>query len=160
MHYVRLKVAACDDQRNQWPLTRQARRREDNDDDDQSMGSVPAVRPTPASITLGQFQDALGRYEQLIEAVSASKASQSIETCPPLSFVETDALPAKPGQKTLAELDHYRYTEAPALFPLGKPSRNMQLEDVKNLVEWKLQVPTLKGGVFVSQNAGPASSSS
>lgn len=42
---------------------------------DQSMGSVPATRPTAAGITLDEFQDALGRYEQLIEAVSASKTS-------------------------------------------------------------------------------------
>lgn len=73
-------------------------------------------------------------------------------------MAETDALPAKPGQKTLAELDHYRYTEAPALFPLEGSSRAMHLEDVKTLVEWKLQVPALKSGMFVSQNSGPASS--
>lgn len=52
----------------------------------------------------------------------------------------TDEPLAKPGQKTLAELDRYRYTEAPALFSLDKPTRTMQLEDVKSLVEWKLYV--------------------
>lgn len=48
-------------------------------------------------------------------------------------------LTAKSGQKTLAELDVYRYAEAPARFAAKKPgSGTMQLEDVKTLVEWKL----------------------
>ncbi|CAN8101465.1 unnamed protein product [Discula destructiva] len=74
----------------------------------------------PDNITLEDFQDALDRYDGIIEAVSASKS-------------------VKPGQTTLAELDRYRYTEAPALFALKKPSRPMQLQDIKTLVEWKLK---------------------
>lgn len=55
--------------------------------------------------------------------------------------LQANAPEAKPGQKTLAELDHYRYTDAPALFALNKPSpRLMQLQDVQTLVEWKLSV--------------------
>lgn len=58
----------------------------------------------------------------------------------PLHFVVhiVDELVAKSGQKTLAQLDLYRYTEAPNHFSLKKPSRLMQLQDVKSLVEWKL----------------------
>ncbi|ROV93370.1 hypothetical protein VMCG_08375 [Cytospora schulzeri] len=46
---------------------------------------------------------------------------------------------AKPGQKTLAELDKFRYEEAPSLFAIKKAGRSMQLNDVKSLVEWKLK---------------------
>lgn len=41
---------------------------------------------------------------------------------------------AKDGQKTLAELDKYRYGEAIEAFA----SSDMTLDDVKVLVEWKL----------------------
>lgn len=51
---------------------------------------------------------------------------------------KTNAPAAKPNQKTLAELDHYRYTEAPTVFALKAPAKPMELEDVKTLVEWKL----------------------
>jgi hypothetical protein len=47
---------------------------------------------------------------------------------------------AKPGQKTLKELDRYRYVEAPALFAPTSSRRSMQLGDVQALVEWKLCV--------------------
>ncbi|KAJ4424384.1 hypothetical protein N0V82_000903 [Gnomoniopsis sp. IMI 355080] len=52
---------------------------------------------------------------------------------------ETNAPAAKPGQKTLSELDSYRYTDAPTQFSLKQSSRPMQLQDVKTLVEWKLK---------------------
>lgn len=44
---------------------------------------------------------------------------------------------AKDGQKTLAELDEYRYGKAIDSFSSGKPT-SMTLDDVKVLVEWKL----------------------
>ena len=48
-------------------------------------------------------------------------------------------MPAKDGQPTLEQLDRYRYEEAPAEFgPRGGPQ--MQLDQVKTLVEWKLYV--------------------
>lgn len=75
---------------------------------------------SPEDITLEEFRDALAKYDQLIETVSASKG-------------------AKPGQKTLKELDQYRYVEAPALFSLASSRRAMQLGDVQILVEWKLK---------------------
>ena len=47
--------------------------------------------------------------------------------------------PAKDGQQTLEQLDRYRYEEAPAEFAhAGGPQ--MQLDQVKTLVEWKLYV--------------------
>ena len=45
---------------------------------------------------------------------------------------------AKPGQKPLQELDRYRYDEAPKLFAGDKPQREMDLDTIKTLVEWKL----------------------
>lgn len=33
-------------------------------------------RPTPENITAAEFEDILGRYEELIESVSASKGSK------------------------------------------------------------------------------------
>jgi len=50
-------------------------------------------------------------------------------------------LPAKPGQKTLASLDEYRYKTAPDTFGAGGSTKlPMGLDDVKALVEWKLYV--------------------
>ena len=45
---------------------------------------------------------------------------------------------AKGGQKTLAELDRYRYVDAPQSFSLQSAGKVMGLDDVKSLVEWKL----------------------
>jgi len=53
----------------------------------------------------------------------------------------TDGSPptlAKSGQKTLLELDEYRYVEAPKVFGAKKSTKEMSLDDVKILVEWKL----------------------
>lgn len=53
---------------------------------------------------------------------------------------KADAPIAKSGQKTLAELDGYRYVEAPAMFASARSSQAMQLGHVQRLVEWKLYV--------------------
>lgn len=45
---------------------------------------------------------------------------------------------AKDGQKTLSELDRYRYVDAVETFSLKGQKREMDLDDVKMLVEWKL----------------------
>lgn len=45
---------------------------------------------------------------------------------------------AKDGQRTLAELDRFRYVDAVETFDLENPKRDMNLEDIKTLVEWKL----------------------
>lgn len=76
--------------------------------------------PSVDKISHGQFVDCLGRYASCIEAISASKG-------------------VKPGQKSLAELDQYRYGEALDTFALGKTESAMGLDDVKVLVEWKLR---------------------
>lgn len=47
-------------------------------------------------------------------------------------------LTAKNDQKSLVELDQYRYVEAPKCFYIDKPQRAMEHDDVKALVEWKL----------------------
>ena len=53
---------------------------------------------------------------------------------------DTSLYAAKDGQKTLAELDSFRYGDATRTFgdqqSASKP--HMNLDDVKTLVEWKL----------------------
>lgn len=47
---------------------------------------------------------------------------------------------AKPGQKTLASLDEYRYETALKTFGSVESDVAMGLDDVETLVEWKLYV--------------------
>ncbi|KAK3943700.1 hypothetical protein QBC46DRAFT_306842 [Diplogelasinospora grovesii] len=77
--------------------------------------------PSVDKISGSEFAECLGRYASCIEAISESKG-------------------AKAGQKTLAELDQYRYGEALDAFGSGKVKATcMGLDDVKTLVEWKLR---------------------
>lgn len=105
---------------------------------------VDSASPSPEHITLQEFRDALARYDQLIEAVSASKAgknnSSALLGSDSTPTADADNSAAKPGHKTLQELDQYRYVEAPALFAPTSSRRAMQLGDVQTLVEWKLCV--------------------
>ncbi|CAK7273803.1 hypothetical protein SEPCBS119000_005844 [Sporothrix epigloea] len=74
---------------------------------------------TPASISAEAFGALLARYPGVIAAVSEAKG-------------------ARPGQKSLAELDAFRYSEAPSLF--GRSGgRAMTKPDVLSLVDWKLR---------------------
>ncbi|KAL1855754.1 hypothetical protein VTK73DRAFT_8486 [Phialemonium thermophilum] len=75
--------------------------------------------PSPASITKEEFEKYLDRYDSCIEAVSQSKGSRH-------------------GERSLLDLDEYRYGEAVATFGSTPPKREMELEDVKTLVHWKL----------------------
>ncbi|KAI1448774.1 hypothetical protein F5Y02DRAFT_281443 [Annulohypoxylon stygium] len=77
-------------------------------------------RLLPNNISLKQFKQLLSRYRPLIESISSTKAP-------------------KPGQKTLLELDHFRYHEAINLFQPEKTSSPMTLDNVKTLVDWKLR---------------------
>ena len=43
-----------------------------------------------------------------------------------------------PGQKTLQQLDEFRYQEAVAEFQSERPKRPMTHDDIKLLVDWKL----------------------
>ncbi|KAF5012077.1 hypothetical protein FDECE_1851 [Fusarium decemcellulare] len=71
-------------------------------------------------ITIDEFNQLLTQYPSLIKEIS-------------------DAKGAKPGQKTLQELDDYRYNDALEVFSHGKQVRPMKLDDIKTLVEWKLR---------------------
>ncbi|OHE97433.1 hypothetical protein CORC01_07215 [Colletotrichum orchidophilum] len=90
---------------------------------------------SPDKLSSDEFERLLARYEPLIKSISATKG-------------------AKPAQKILQELDHFRFVEAPALFSQDGPKREMNHDDVKILVEWKLRHgkfrPTLMK--FVSSN--------
>ncbi|KAI1392879.1 uncharacterized protein F4822DRAFT_426082 [Hypoxylon trugodes] len=74
----------------------------------------------PANISKERFLQLLVRYDSLIESISSEKG-------------------AKPGQKTLLELDRFRYHDAPALFHFDDLERSMKFDDVKTLVDWKLR---------------------
>ncbi|KAF5646939.1 hypothetical protein F25303_5268 [Fusarium sp. NRRL 25303] len=72
------------------------------------------------NISLEEFKRVLNQYPALIERVSDEKG-------------------AKGGQRTLQELDNYRYKDALDAFNSSAKSRPMKLDDIKNLVEWKLR---------------------
>ncbi|ETS81191.1 hypothetical protein PFICI_06193 [Pestalotiopsis fici W106-1] len=91
-------------------------------------------QPRPEDISGDDFQDLLNKYPALIESISTTKA----------------------GQKTLSELDEFRYEKAPEQFRSQSPKRTMTHDDVKTLVDWKLRHgkfrPTLMK--LVSSNDG------
>ncbi|KAI1204816.1 DUF1479-domain-containing protein [Annulohypoxylon truncatum] len=74
----------------------------------------------PSNISLKLFQQLLGRYDSLIEFISLTKGPKS-------------------GQKTLLELDRFRYHDAITLFHSEKTRQPMTLDNVKTLVDWKLR---------------------
>ncbi|KAI0009431.1 DUF1479-domain-containing protein [Xylariaceae sp. FL0662B] len=74
----------------------------------------------PANISAGEFKQLLSQYERLVESISSAKG-------------------AKSGQKTLLELDKFRYDDAVAVFQSENPKRQMKHDDVKMLVDWKLR---------------------
>ncbi|KAK1975974.1 hypothetical protein LZ30DRAFT_330168 [Colletotrichum cereale] len=79
-----------------------------------------AKSASPDNISCEEFQQLLANYSPLIESISASKG-------------------ARADQKTLQELDQFRFVEAPALFSQDGPKRAMNHNDVKSLVDWKLR---------------------
>ncbi|KAJ0297296.1 hypothetical protein COL5a_009328 [Colletotrichum fioriniae] len=80
---------------------------------------------SPDKLSAKEFKHLLSEYEPLIESISSTKG-------------------AKPGQKTLKELDHFRYVEAPTQFSEYEPKRGMDHDDVRLLVEWKLRHGTFR----------------
>ncbi|KAH8194365.1 hypothetical protein TruAng_011474 [Truncatella angustata] len=76
--------------------------------------------PLPENISNDAFRKLLDRYPTLIESISNRKSS-------------------KPGQKTLVELDEFRYHDATKLFSSKSPEQQMSHDDVKILVDWKLR---------------------
>ncbi|KAL2872942.1 hypothetical protein SGCOL_011911 [Colletotrichum sp. CLE4] len=80
---------------------------------------------SPDKLSAKEFKHLLSEYKPLIESISSTKG-------------------AKPGQKTLEELDHFRFVEAPTQFYEFEPKRVMNHDDVKLLVEWKLRHGTFR----------------
>lgn len=74
---------------------------------------------SPEDISRETFEQLLARYPAVLQAVS-------------------DAKGVKPGQQSLAELDAFRYGEAPARFGLAG-AEPLGLADVQTLVAWKLR---------------------
>ncbi|PNP46346.1 hypothetical protein TGAMA5MH_02382 [Trichoderma gamsii] len=87
-------------------------------------------------ITKEQFASHLSQYPALLEEISESKG-------------------AKDGQRTLSELDHFRYVDAVATFDLKNPKREMDLEDIKTLVEWKLRHGTFRPKLLSLVSSNP-----
>ncbi|KAK0657558.1 hypothetical protein B0T16DRAFT_488681 [Cercophora newfieldiana] len=85
--------------------------------------SSPSI-PSADKISAEEFAEYLERYPSCVEAISASKST-------------------KPGQKTLSELDQYRYVEAIDRFT-PQNSDPMTLDEVQLLVEWKLRHGTFR----------------
>ncbi|EAQ93462.1 hypothetical protein CHGG_01697 [Chaetomium globosum CBS 148.51] len=75
---------------------------------------------SPDTISDSEFQEVFASYPAFIAEIS-------------------DAKGAKPGQETLASLDHYRYGTALDAFGSEDPGTAMDLDHVKKLVEWKLR---------------------
>ncbi|KAH9906559.1 DUF1479-domain-containing protein [Xylariomycetidae sp. FL2044] len=74
----------------------------------------------PANITIQQFRSLLTQYDTLLENISSAN-------------------PAKPAQKSLLDLDRFRYQDAVKEFSSPNPRRPMTHDDVKTLVYWKLR---------------------
>ncbi|KAI8628908.1 hypothetical protein F5Y19DRAFT_101760 [Xylariaceae sp. FL1651] len=91
----------------------------------------------PANISIDWFQGCLDHYGSLVQSISSDKI-------------------VKPDQKSLVELDEFRYEVAVEAFRSDKPKRHMTHDDVKTLVDWKLRHgkfrPTLMK--LVSSNDG------
>lgn len=106
------------------------------------------AKPSPlsaAKISLAAFNEVLGRYPACIQAISQDKggmvASLQIFNPPGYNPLSDTLQIAKPGQKTLAELDEYRYGEAVTAFgPEKADTKSIGVDEVKTLVEWKLYV--------------------
>ncbi|KAL6413648.1 hypothetical protein AUP68_03169 [Ilyonectria robusta] len=88
-------------------------------------------------ITKTEFESLLDQYPDIIKTISESKGGKSYISCS-LHKVANGEIIAKDDQKTLQELDGYRYDEALSMFSIAKSQRSMDLDDVKVLVEWKL----------------------
>ncbi|KAM3086521.1 hypothetical protein ACMFMF_000469 [Clarireedia jacksonii] len=73
--------------------------------------------PSAKDITLAEFNSALARYPQLIQSYASKNA--------------------KEGVTPLAELDRFRYVEAPQKFKKG--ASTLTIKDLEKLVDWKLR---------------------
>lgn len=94
----------------------------------------------PDTISRARFDQLLQEYPAIIKSVSDAKNSRlaagAVEKTKQLHMVTSSTAP--PNQKTLVELDKFRYDEAVATFGSRTPQRAMGHDDVKALVEWKL----------------------
>lgn len=91
-------------------------------------------------ISLEEFNRRLVEYESLIQRVSDEKGGMLITNRHHNRWQTLTASLwiAKGGQKTLLELDEYRYRKALENFNTESRAQPMALDDIKTLVEWKL----------------------
>ncbi|ATY58709.1 hypothetical protein A9K55_002823 [Cordyceps militaris] len=80
---------------------------------------APPEVPSPDAITLEEFTALLDEYPSVIDKMSKAKGTKS-------------------GQKSLQQLDEYRYGQAIADFG-SSAAKEMTLDDLRLLVEWKLR---------------------
>lgn len=103
--------------------------KKENEPDSSTMASA-------GSITDVEFRNALSRYPALIKKFSDNgkrPEHSRIES----KIKNTNVSVETPTNPDLLQLDHFRYTDAPAAFS-KQTGRTMKLEDVKMLVAWKL----------------------
>ncbi|KAG6157407.1 hypothetical protein E4U37_007445 [Claviceps purpurea] len=104
-------------------------------------------------ISSAEFWGLVAEYPAVVKAVSESRTGHGSEyerpssnfqgpwkKPPPQTIILTSAV--KPGQKTLLELDAYRYGDALGAFCVEDPPE-MTLAQVQDLVEWKLYLSPL-----------------
>lgn len=91
-------------------------------------------------ISLEEFNRRFVEYDSLIQRVSDEKGGMLITNTHHnrREMLTASLRIAKDGQKTLLELDEYRYREALDIFDTESRARPMTLDDIKTLVEWKL----------------------
>lgn len=92
----------------------------------------------PGAITIDEFSKLLAEYPNLIDSIAPPKSGKHWQ--PLICTLVRHADVWLEGQKSLAELDQFRYEAAVELFGAPSSKREMAIEDVKSLVEWKLSV--------------------
>ncbi|KAG5949985.1 hypothetical protein E4U58_001847 [Claviceps cyperi] len=95
-------------------------------------------------ISSAEFWGLVAEYPAVVEAGMARESRKAEFQLPtskgPQTIILTSAV--KPGQKTLLELDAYRYGDALGAFCVEDPPE-MTLAQVQDLVEWKLYLSPL-----------------
>ncbi|RDA87013.1 hypothetical protein CP532_3229 [Ophiocordyceps camponoti-leonardi (nom. inval.)] len=111
---------------------------------------MASTKPKAETITRPDFNALLAQYPTLLEATSKAKAGTPSRRADDNKDNDNDE-----KNKSLAELDRYRYVTAPSIFGPESRERGMDLEDVKRLVEWKLRHGTFRPKLLslVSSNA-------
>lgn len=94
-------------------------------------------------ITRPEFDTLLTQYPSLLSSTTpksdGSLSHPFVMDMRPSKLTAVDKIVTRnPDKQPLEDLDVYRYDEAPKLFGGDKPRRQLDLDAIKRLVEWKL----------------------